>query len=258
MPAFGFLCFAIDFIYDGCFVPNWPISRMSMPVTPKKKATGNSGKRRVSKTTDELVTWARERIRTGKFAPGQRLIESDIMRETHASRNKVRDALQRLATEGLVTIEAFRGASVKSISWEQVQQIYHARTALEGYAARAFALSDDDQIKEELRDIQGEMNRWVKRGNHERFAKLNSSWHELIVDGANNEYFRQFLSRLTIPVYRLLFTTFYSKDRIETANADHQNITKAICEGNADEAERLMRLHIQAGLEALSEIEKHD
>jgi DNA-binding GntR family transcriptional regulator len=258
MPAFGFLCFAIDFIYDGCFVPNWPISRMSMPVTPKKKATGNSGKRRVSKTTDELVTWARERIRTGKFAPGQRLIESDIMRETHASRNKVRDALQRLATEGLVTIEAFRGASVKSISWEQVQQIYHARTALEGYAARAFALSDDDQIKEELRDIQGEMNRWVKRGNHERFAKLNSSWHELIVDGANNEYFRQFLSRLTIPVYRLLFTTFYSKERIETANADHQRITKAICEGNADEAERLMRLHIQAGLEALAEIEKHD
>jgi DNA-binding GntR family transcriptional regulator len=229
-----------------------------MPAAPKKKRTGTTGKRRESMTTDELVAWARERIRAGRFAPGQRLIESDIMRETHASRNKVRDALQRLATEGLVTIEAFRGASVKSISWEQVQQIYHARTALEGYAARAFALSADDQLKDELRDIQEEMNRWVKRGNHERFASLNSSWHELIVDGADNEYFRQFLSRLTIPVYRLLFTTFYSKDRIETANADHRKITQAICGGDADEAERLMREHIQAGLEALAEIEKHD
>lgn len=230
---------------------------MRMPVAPKKKTTGN-GKRRESMTTESLVAWARERIRTGRFAPGQRLIESDIMRETHASRNKVRDALQRLATEGLVTIEAFRGASVRSISWEQVQQIYHARTALEGYAARSFALSSDDQLKDELRDIQEDMNRWVKRGNHERFAALNSSWHELIVDGADNEYFRQFLSRLTIPVYRLLFTTFYSKDRIETANADHRKITKAICDGDGDEAERLMRRHIQDGLKALAEIEKHD
>lgn len=231
---------------------------MSMPVTPKKQSTGNSGKRGESMTTDELVAWARERIRTGRFAPGQRLIESDIMRETHASRNKVRDALQRLATEGLVSIEAFRGASVKSISWEQVQQIYHARTALEGYAARTFALSQDEQLKAELRDIQKQMNRWVKRGNHERFAVLNSSWHELIVDGAGNEYFRQFLARLTIPVYRLLFTTFYSRDRIENANADHQNITKAICDGDADEAERLMRNHIQSGLAALSAMESHD
>jgi DNA-binding GntR family transcriptional regulator len=230
-----------------------------MPGTKKKtSASGATGKRAEAMTTDQLVAWARERIRTGAFAPGQRLIESDIMRETHASRNKVRDALQRLATDGLVTIEAFRGASVKSISWEQVQQIYHARTALEGYAARSFALNTDEQLKEELKEIQAEMDRWVKRGNHERFAALNSSWHELIVDGADNEYFRQFLSRLTIPVYRLLFTTFYSKERIETANIDHRKITRAICDGEADEAERLMRRHVQAGLTALAEIEHRE
>jgi DNA-binding GntR family transcriptional regulator len=206
-------------------------------------------------TTVQLVEWAREKIRTGGFAPGQRLIESDIMRATHSSRNKVRDALQRLSTEGLVTIEAFRGASVKSISWEQVRQIYDARTAIEGFAARAFAESDNTELKDELQRIQKEMDKWVKRGDHERFAGMNSSWHELIVDGADNEYFRQFLSRLTIPVYRLLFTTFYSKKRIEVANSDHQKVTEAICNGAADEAERLMRLHIQNGLTALSEIE---
>jgi DNA-binding GntR family transcriptional regulator len=228
-----------------------------MPEPRTKKVDKPTGKRAMSMTTDDLVGWARERIRTGGFAPGQRLIESDIMRETHASRNKVRDALQRLATEGLVTIEAFRGASVKSVSWEQVRQIYEARMALEGFAARAFAANDDEELKAELRDIQREMDKWVKKGNHERFASLNSSWHELIVDGAANEYFRQFLSRLTIPVYRLLFTTFYSKERIEIANADHKKITNAICEGNADEAEALMRRHIQEGLNALSDLESH-
>ena len=224
-----------------------------------KKAGNKKGrtprKRSDTMTTDQLVEWAREKIRTGGFAPGQRLIESDIMRETGASRNKVRDALQRLSTEGLVTIETFRGASVRSMSWSQFCQIYDARTAIEGFAARTFAESDNEQLKEELQDIQNEMNKWVKRGDHERFAALNASWHELIVDGADNEYFRQFLSRLTIPVYRLLFTTFYSKKRIEEANADHKKITQAICDGSADEAERLMRRHIQNGLKALSELE---
>ena len=228
-----------------------------MATPPEKKKTRPTRKRAESLTTEGLVDWAREKIRSGGFAPGQRLIESDIMRETHASRNKVRDALQRLSTEGLVTIEPFRGASVKSISWEQVRQIYDARTAIEGYAARAFAESDNTELKAELKDIQQEMNKWVKRGDHKHFAALNSSWHEFIVDGADNEYFRQFLSRLTIPVYRLLFTTFYSKQRIELANADHKLITKAICDGAGDEAEILMRRHIQNGLHALAEIEAH-
>jgi DNA-binding GntR family transcriptional regulator len=222
-----------------------------MPPDPSNQATRK--KARVM-STDDLVSWAREKIRTGQFAPGQRLIESDIIRETGVSRNKVREALQRLATEGLLTIEAFRGASVKSITWDEVRQIYKARMALEGFAAAEFAASDNSELKQKLKQAQQEMNKWVKQGDHERFAELNSEWHELIIDGSMNEYFRQFLSRLTIPIYRLLFTIFYSKNRIAVANADHKKITAAILAGNPAESERLMRAHIEEGLKALSEI----
>lgn len=208
-------------------------------------------------TTEELMDWARENIRMGRFAPGQRLIESDIIRETKVSRNKVRDALQRLATEGLVTIEPFRGASVKSIGREEVRQMYEARMAIEGFAARQFATSENAGLKEKLRETQKEMNRWVKIGDHERYARLNSEWHSLIIKGAGNEYFQQFLSRLTIPIYRLLFSTFYAKDRIIAANSDHKKITRAIMSGDGDNAEILMRDHIRNGLRALSEIDAH-
>jgi len=223
-----------------------------MSSTPKKRA---AEKRARTITTDELVNWARENIRTGRFVPGQRLIESDIIRETHASRNKVRDALQRLATEGLVTIEAFRGASVKSMSWDEVRQIYQARMALEGFAARQFAASDKDELKAKLRQTQQELDKWVERGDHERFARLNTEWHDLIIEGAGNEYFRQFVARLTIPVYRLLFTSFYSKQRIVHANVDHKKITRAIVAGKPDEAETLMRNHIDSALQALSAVD---
>jgi DNA-binding GntR family transcriptional regulator len=206
-----------------------------------------------SMSTEQLVDWAREKIRVGQFAPGQRLIESDIIRETKVTRNKVRDAFQRLATEGLVTIAEFRGASVKLVTWDEVRQIYHARMALEGFAAALFAESDDMARKKELQAIQVEMDQWVSSGDHDRFARLNSKWHDLIIKSANNAYFEQFLSRLTIPIYRLLFTTFYSRQRIELANADHKEITAAILQGRAKRAEKLMRAHVHAGLKALSE-----
>lgn len=208
-------------------------------------------------STRELVDWLRERIRVGRFVPGQRLVEADITKETGAARSKVREALQRLETEGLVTIEEFRGASVKRITWDEVRQIYRARMALEGLAAAEFAAADAPDLKARLTAIQDEMNQWEHTGDHDRFARLNGAWHALIIEGGGNDYVRQFLARLSVPIYRLLFSTFYSAARIDNANADHRRITAAIVEGRVEDAERAMRDHISQGLDALSEINSH-
>lgn len=215
-----------------------------------------------AKTSDsvsarEVVEWLRERIRLGLFVPGQRLIEADITRELGASRSKIREAFQRLETDGLITIEEFRGASVKRITWEEVRQIYRTRMALEGLAAADFAAADDPDRKDRLQALQAEMNQWEHTGDHDRFATLNGAWHALIIEGSRNDYIRLFLARLTVPIYRLLFSTFYNATRIDSANADHRRITAAIVEGRVDDAEREMRHHISQGLDALSDINSH-
>lgn len=202
-----------------------------------------------------VVDWVRERIRRGRLVPGQRLVEADIIRELGASRSRVREALQRLATEGLVTIEEFRGASVKHFSPDEVRQIYRARMALEGMAARDFAEADAPALKNRLARVQEELNSIEHTGDHERFAKLNDEWHRLIIEGSGNEYIRMFVERLRVPIYRLLFTTFYSAHRIDKANAGHRRISEAIIGSRAKDAERLMREHIEEGLEALGTIE---
>jgi len=205
----------------------------------------------------DVVEWVRDRIRIGRFVPGQRLVEADITRDTGASRGKVREALQRLEAEGLVQIEEFRGASVRKVTLDEVGQIYRTRMALEGLAAADFATLGSPEAKQELARIQHELDQIAHTGNHERFAALNSEWHRAIIDGAGNDYVRQFLTRLTVPIYRLLFSTFYNAQRIDSANADHRRITAAIVAGRAGEAEQAMRDHIAAGLSALSEIDSH-
>ncbi len=202
----------------------------------------------------DVVASLREQIRLGQLVPRQRLVEADIVKATGASRSKVREALRRLESEGLVSIEEFRGASVRHLSMDEVRQIYKARMALEGMAAGDFARAQNAKLKKELEKLQSGMNALERTGLHERFAHLNDAWHAKIIEGSGNHYAAQFLAQLSIPVYRLLFTTFYNAQRIDRANADHKVITRAIVEGRAEDAERAMRNHINDGFTALSEI----
>jgi DNA-binding GntR family transcriptional regulator len=203
----------------------------------------------------EIVDWIRQRIRIGRFVPGQRLVEADLIRELPATRSRVREALQRLATEGLVTIEEFRGASVKDFSLDELRQMYRARMALEGLAAGDFAAANDVERKKRLLRLQNELNDIEDGLDHERFARLNDEWHRLIIEGSGNEFVRMFVDRLRVPIYRLLLSSFYSARRMDKANAGHRRVTDAIVQGRVKDAERCMREHIAEGLDALSEMD---
>ena len=187
--------------------------------------------------------------------PGQRLIELDITRELNSSRSKVREALRRLESEGLVSIEEFRGASVKRIGIDEIRRIYRARMALEGIAAHECALADNPKIRRRLRDLQERMN--ALEENFEsptEFGQLNREWHDTIIEGADNSYVARFLTQLTVPIYSLLFSSLYNLAHIRRANADHRLITAAICEGRATDAEQAMRDHVANGLKSLMTI----
>jgi DNA-binding GntR family transcriptional regulator len=206
-------------------------------------------------TSVELADWIRERIRRGQFAPEQRLVEVDIIRKTGGSRLKVREAFQRLAAEGLVEIEPFKGASVRSTSLEEVRQIYQARAALEGVTAADFAVLASDEQREELQRLQAELELCVENRTPERFGRLNAQWHQLLVEGAGGTLIGELLQRLNVPIHRLLFDSFYDADRLRTANEDHRRILQAILARDGPAAEQAMREHVQAGYRMLYAIE---
>jgi DNA-binding GntR family transcriptional regulator len=224
-----------------------------MPI-PKSKICGV----RVTKTTSasDVADWLREGIKRGRFVAGQRLVEADITGETGASRSKVREALQRLQSEGLIVIEEFRGASVRKMSLDEVRQVYRARVALEGIAAADCATLASPQAKSALQDLQVKLDACVDSANGEQFGRLNREWHNHIIAGSNNTYIAEMLERLGIPIYRLVFETFYNAARLRSANSDHQKITAAIAAGDSAIAEKLMRRHIEDGLTTLGQVDR--
>lgn len=220
--------------------------------TSKAEIDGRS----VVVTAADVANMLRSGIRSGNVVPGQRLTEATLTRETGATRGRVREALQRLETEGLVVIEEFRGASIRAFAPDEIRQIYRARMALEGVAAHDFAAADKHDSKAALASLQREMNGCEQTGDHERFARLNDAWHTLILEGAGNRYVQTFVERMRLPLYQLLFAAFYSANRIDEANAGHRRITAAIVDGRAQDAETLMREHVASALSAVTDLDK--
>src|SRR5690606_12848454 len=87
---------------------------------PKTPARATAPSAAFLKTPAEVAGLLRERIRLGRVVPGQRQVEADLVEATGASRSKVREPLRRLEAEGLVSIEEFRGASVKRLGPDEV------------------------------------------------------------------------------------------------------------------------------------------
>ena len=214
---------------------------------------------RASKSTAEarnvsaavVADHVKNRVRRGSLVPGQRLVEVDIMQETGASRGRVREALRQLASEGLVVIEAYRGASVKRLSRQEVDEIYRAREVLEGAAARLFAERSAPEALEELEALQAQMDACESERDRDAYGALNDRWHTLILRAGGNSYIEAFVERLRLPVFRMQFSMFYSGDVMRSSNAGHRAVGEAIRAGDADGAERAMRAHVRGGLEAI-------
>ena len=221
------------------------IESLNSPRAPRREAV----------SAQSVAEWLRTGIRRSRFVPGQRLIEADITRATGSSRSKVREALQRLESEGLVQIEEFKGASVRQVTLDEVRQIYRARIALEGISARDFTERASDADKARLAALMDELDAAVADAAHDRFNRLNAEWHGLIIDGAGNPQVAGMLARLAIPIQRMLFESLYSQERLRAANVGHHEVTRAIISGDGVAAEAAVRRHIEEGFEAIAAID---
>lgn len=195
-------------------------------------------------------------IRARRLVPGQRLVEVEIIRQTGASRSKVREAFQRLEAEGLVEIEEFRGASVRSASLDEVKLVYRTRSVLEGASAADCARNATPELLARLIEVTEEIEKCVDENRGERFGPLNAQWHSLIMEGAGNFVLKGLVQRLTTPLHHLLFEVFYNSERLTAAAADHRVILAAIHAGDPDAAEKAMRQHVENGFQFLSGLDR--
>lgn len=201
------------------------------------------------KTTDTVVEILREAIFDGVLQPSTWLREKELAQELSVSRTPVRDALRRLAAEGLVTIVVNQGAMVASMTIEDILEVYAVRENLEGLAAGLAARRRSPEDLERLEEALELMGRSIADGRTSELASLNLAFHKVIREAAANRLLERFLGQVEHAVRRFGTTTFQVPGRAEEAVEEHGRIVEAIAAGDAEEAERLALDHMRRARE---------
>ncbi len=221
----------------------------------------------VAQATYERI---RRKLIEGGIAPGDRLVNRTLAAELGVSVIPVREAIQRLATEGLVDHVPGAGAYAPRLGRKETAKLYAFREQLETYAVREAALHIESYQLQHLDSIIASSKALVDSAREdeghmatpeqvEHWLRLDAAFHEALIEAADNPWLQkattqlQLLSLIAMSKPR----TLHADDAARTC-AEHEAIVEAIRKNHAEEAGELMAAHIRSSvataLELISEI----
>ncbi|MGW7383042.1 GntR family transcriptional regulator [Streptomyces sp. NPDC054794] len=184
-----------------------------------------------------------ELITTRALQPGQHLVESELAGHLGVSRQPVREALQRLNSEGWVDLRPAQGAFVHQPTEDEADQLLTVRTLLEAEAARLAAANADAAGIAALDEIVAQGLAAIAAGDVTGAVALNAAFHAKIMELAGNTV----LAELAAQVDRRVrwYYTPVARLRGGTSWSEHRDLIAAIADHDEHLATRLMREHTE-------------
>ena len=221
---------------------------------------GGSSRERNSVLLENRTLWQRvhehlrDEILSNRLQAGSELQETALAEALGVSRGPIREALGRLAAEGLVTVRPRRGAEVRALSKEEVLEAYQGREALEALAVRLAVprLTQDDLAR--LQRLTDEMAACAQRGAVDAFFEANLDFHEAIVEASSNRTLRELYRHLVRQMRPYQTRSLALRGNLRRSIAEHRAILRAARAGDADKSAKLMSEHIRVPQRRLQDI----
>lgn len=226
-----------------------------MNITKNKSAKESSQFARASNASaaeeDRSPTIA-QRIRQGleedilfsRLRPGARIDEVSVGLRYGVSRTPVREALNSLASTGLVDIRPRQGAFVAELTIPKLIEMFEVMAALEGFCVRLAARRATPSEIEDMWSCHAEVNEFAKAGDTAGFIEKNNHLHDLFYNASGNETLIEMTQsiRRKVAPYRRFAT--YQQHRMLDSIGEHEAVIKAIVDRNEEQADSLMRQHL--------------
>lgn len=194
--------------------------------------------------SDQAYERIKEMILTMDLRPGQMLTEAELGAQLRLGRMPVREALQRLAQEDLVTIVPRRGSFVTPLQLDDLQQIFELRLALECLSAWLAAERITDEEMQRLEDLI-ERNRHVNEGTAAH-VRVDRAFHLGVAAATKNAYLVRAVERLLNLALRLLYMSGSPMDRVSEIFLEYRSVLDALRRRDGPGACRAMEAHIEA------------
>jgi DNA-binding GntR family transcriptional regulator len=200
---------------------------------------------------ENLTLWQRvhehlrQEILDNRLPPGTELNEVALSRSLGVSRGPVREALGRLASEGLVTIRPRRGAVVTALSAQEFLAAYQVREALETLAIKLAVPRLGPGELAQLQALVDEMVALADAEDVEGFFRANAAFHATFVEASGNAMLQETMSRLLGQMGRYQMRSVALRGSLRRSTVEHKAILRAVRAGDAEKAVRLLGEHIR-------------
>lgn len=200
---------------------------------------------------EQLYTVLEQAIIEGSLAPGQRLHADDLAAHFGVSRIPLRETLRALDANGWIEIRPRQGAYVRERSVAELEQLFEVRLILETASVRVAAKRRTDEHLATLDERVARGREAVAAGDHRLVAQINSEFHQIVARCSGNAVLSELLEALGLRV-RWYFGTI-GQGRTRHSIEEHAEIVDALRRHDPDQAEKIVRDHIEATRDAVSE-----
>lgn len=213
-------------------------------MTPKSRPTSLS---------QQAYQAIKQKIVSLQLAPGDLINESVLREELGLGRTPIREALQRLALEKLVTIVPRRGMFVTEIGITDLQRLFEVRLVLEGLAARLAARRGTEEQWQRMETVLTGLPA-DQVCNNEALIAIDEACHEILYEATDNQFLQDTLTTLYALSLRLWYFSLSQVGDMQEAVLEHRRILKALQNQETEKAARLLEQHIQAFQEEIQAV----
>ena len=226
--------------------------------SPSGARRSTSGERRFSQTRrayDEI----KRRILDNELPPGTQALEQEVAVLLGMSRTPVREALIRLAQEGMVEVRPRHGMRVLPLSLADLREIYDILTGLEATAAESIARRGATAAElAALERALADMDHALTRDDRAAWAAGDARFHRLLIEFSRNRRLQAMVETVRDQSHRARMTTLKLRPKPLTSNTEHAQVVEAIRRRDPETAHRLHREHrMRAGQLLIALLEQH-
>lgn len=206
-------------------------------------------------TAQLIADHLREQIIQGIFRPGQQVNESVLAGQLHTSRGPVREALQRLAQEGILVSLRNRGVFVPELSIDDIKEIYAVREAVESASANILLTTGPELVDRTCRLLQAtltEMAAQVELSDWKALTRLDMKFHTSFVEGTGNSRLIRIYDTLAAESRMCILNLQVSYPRVDALVQEHQNLLDLLEGGDNEGLQQAISCHLRKAVDDLT------
>jgi DNA-binding GntR family transcriptional regulator len=196
---------------------------------------------------NKAYSWLKKKIITLKLPMGSALVESELCRELNMGRTPVREALQQLESEGLVSILPRKGSFVSNISFVDFEKLLDVRIMLETHVVKRLAGSITIEQIAHLQSLFININEQIDNRDVDQLLSIDRQFHQGLVTLLDNSYLDSIAENLYDLVARTWYLSFQNRNQDGLANTvqDHIELLELLEKGDAEASDKMVRDHVQ-------------